>query len=137
VNPAQAIRDVQALRLLEAYMAQCQDYDGRFVRTRDEWVATFREFGWHRYGMAHPLPREEALPEVVRLYRGSPEEFITNLSWTADAASAKRYAALSEGGRVWVADVPRDAVLGTLHGAYGFVPQEYLVDALALRIKPL
>jgi hypothetical protein len=117
-------REVRARALL----AEWRSSDRMWHRTREQWVTIFREFGLHHFNLVGAAPE---LPPVLRIYRGSLEDFNRNPSWTPSLTVAQQYA-FATGGTIWTAVVPREAILATIH--LDAQLREYIVD-LGPRIK--
>ncbi|NKX56290.1 hypothetical protein [Arthrobacter mobilis] len=74
---------------------------------------------------------------LLRLYRGSAEEFRERMSWTDDLAIARAYAggfARRQIGHIWTASVPAHALLARNTGR---AESEYVVDTDMIDIEHL
>jgi hypothetical protein len=118
----------QRHQLLAEWWVMC---DGNLWRYRDLVVLMFRQVGY----IGDPLPQQDP----VRLYRGiNRYRWARGVSWTADMKVARFFAdgrrvGESCNGYVYMADVPREAILGRFTERN---EDEYVVDpALLPRLK--
>lgn len=98
--------------------------------TRPQWRELF-----HAQGLFTRDGTPEAPPASLTLYRGAPQQYARNWSWTERLDVARSYSARADG-KVWTTTAPEGHLLAYRHNA-AMDLTEYVVDTRGLDINEL